>query len=239
MNLESLAFCPVLQEMLRTKSTRGKSNKKFEELDALSSLNNLVTLRNLCLSIKPERTLEIGLCFGGSALIFTSSHRDLRHRPERQHVAVDPFQMTVWDEAGLLAVEKAGLAGFLDVRPTFSHLELPALLSQKTAFDLVYIDGSHLFEDVFVDFYYIARLLNSHGVVVFDDCADPNVAKVLGFAANNLSLSLEELDLSRHRLDGGRPWRYRIAKFLAKNQLRAFRKTGNASRNWDAPFADF
>jgi hypothetical protein len=104
---------------------------------------------------------------------------------------------------------------------------------------LVYIDGSHLFEDVFIDFYYVARLLRDGGIVAFDDCADSNVAKVLRFITRNLNSVLTELDLDPYRLDSGRPLRYKAAKFLGKVQMRAFRKTGPAERSWDAKFSDF
>ena len=86
-------------------------------------MNNLIVLRGLMLELKPEHTLEVGLSFGGSCLVFTASHRDLGHAPAGQHVALDPFQKQVWDDAGLVAVEKGGLAGYLDFRSAFSSIE--------------------------------------------------------------------------------------------------------------------
>src|ERR1043166_7728871 len=151
------------------------------------------------------------MCFGGSALVFTASHRDLKHSPRHQHVAIDPFQTSFWDDAGAVAVERAGLEGFLDLRRSFSSLELPQLLLRDAMFDLVYIDGSHLFEDVFVDFYYVARLLAPGGIVAFDDCSDPNVAKVLAFIRKNLGGAFQEFGLNLYRVDKGRSWRYRAA----------------------------
>jgi hypothetical protein len=50
-----------------------------------------------------------------------------------------------------MAVERAGLMGYMDFRQAYSALELPKLIEQGTQFGLVYVDGSHLFEDVFVD----------------------------------------------------------------------------------------
>ena len=71
--------------------------------------------------------------------------------------------------------------GYLDFREECSALELPKLMKQGARFDLVYIDGSHLFEDVFIDAYFVARLLTQGGVVVFDDSTNPHIAKVLRF----------------------------------------------------------
>jgi predicted O-methyltransferase YrrM len=239
MNLDFFDFNPTLQAILSTRKTVGRSGKEFAGVGALSSDNNLVTLRNLCLRLKPERTLEIGMAFGGSALVFTASHRDLGCQSARQHMALDPFQSSVWDDAGVFAIKRAGLQGYLDFRPAFSSIELPRLVSEIVLFDLVYVDGSHLFEDVFIDFYYVARLLRDGGIVAFDDCTDPNIAKVLAFISRNLRSSFEEVDLGPFRSDGGRTLRYRAAKILGKTQLRAFRRTGAADRNWDAAFTDF
>jgi len=92
---------------------------------------------------------------------------------------------------------------------------------------------------VFIDFYYVARLLCDGGIVAFDDSADPHVAKVLRFISSNLTSSFNEVDLGPFRLDGGRPLRFKVAKLLRKTQMRAFQKTGPAERCWDAAFTNF
>jgi predicted O-methyltransferase YrrM len=236
---DEFRFCAPLAELMTARQLKGRTGKKFEGLAALSSRNNLVVLRNLCLELKPKRTLEIGLSFGGSCLVFTSTHRDLGHAPERQHVALDPFQVTVWDDCGLLLTEQAGLSAYLDFRPAFSSLELPALLREGRHFDLVYIDGSHLFEDVFVDAYFIIRLLDEGGVVAFDDSTDPHVAKVLRFLRANLTDQLQEIDLSVYRPPTRRGFSYRLARRLGKVQLTAFRRVGPPERDWNAAFHSF
>jgi hypothetical protein len=166
------------------------------------------------------------LSFGGSALVFCASHKELGHPPEAQHFAIDPFQSTVWDSCGLIALERSGLTGYLDFREAYSALELPKLLKEGIRFDLVYVDGSHLFEDVFVDTYFVARLLTDGGVVAFDDSSNSHVAKVLKFVRTSLSKGLEELDLSRYRKKQER-LKYRVARRLGKVQLSAFRRIGN------------
>src|SRR5262249_34661334 len=148
--------------------------------------------------------LEIGMCFGGSCLLFTASHQEASSKPSRQHTALDPFQTTAWDDAGLLAVQRAGLSGYLDFRPQFSHVALPRLLESGEQFDLIYVDGSHIFEDVFVDAYFGSRLLSENGVIAFDDCRDPHVQKVIKFVRANLQSSHKELDLSPFRPDQGK-----------------------------------
>ncbi len=232
-------FCPSLAEVMVTRRFKGRTGKSFDGMGALSGVNNLIVLRNLCLDLEPRQTLEIGLSFGGSCLTFAASHRDLGHAPERQHVALDPFQATVWDDSGLVLMEKDGLAPYLDFRPQFSSLELPTMVREAPKFDLVYIDGPHLFEDVSLDFYFVARLLADGGVMAFDDSSDPHVAKVIRFVRRNLSESFSESDLGPFRSDRGRTLKYRIAKILQRNQLTAFRKVGKCVREWNSCFIHF
>ena len=233
------AFCPALNEMVHTRVTIGRSGKRFDELGALSTSNNLQILRQLQLELKPRRTLEIGLSFGGSCLLFTAGHREISGRPQRQHMAVDPFQNEYWDDSGLFAVEREGLSEYLDFRPQLSSLLLPRLVENGEQFDLVYIDGSHLFEDVFVDAYYTSRLLSEGGVVAFDDCRDAHVLKVLDFIRRNLRSALLEIDLAPFRADLGRSAKYRLGRLLGKTQMRAFRRVGPLSRPWNTPLNNF
>ena len=184
------------------------------------------------------RTLEVGLSFGGSALAFCASHKELGRLPEAQHIALDPFQATVWDSCGIMALERAGLMGYMDFRQAYSALELPRLIERGVHFGLIYIDGSHLFEDVFVDAYFATRLLAEGGVIAFDDSSNPHIAKVLRFLRTNLHGALEELDLSGYREKRGRVT-YRVARYFKKVQMTAFRRVGNVERAWDASFYSF
>lgn len=232
------SFCPELARLLETRRVTGKSGKVFEGLAALSTTNNLLALLGLMLANKPERTLEIGLSFGGSALVFASSHRDLGRPPARQHVALDPFQAQVWDDSGLQVAAAAGLGGYLDFRSAFSSLELPRLVAAKDAFGLIYVDGSHLVEDVFVDAYYAIRLLSPGGIVAFDDSSNPHVAKVLRFLRTSCRDGLEEQDLAPFRSDGN-GLRYRAARLMGKVQMTAFKRIGPVEREWSARYNPF
>ena len=192
------------------------------------------------LQLKPVRTLEIGFAYGGSCLVFAASHRDIGNEPDHQHMALDPFQHQVWDDVGLLAMEKAGLRKFLDFQPTFSSFELPSLVAKQARFGLIYVDGSHLFEDVFVDAYFGIRLLEVGGVILFDDCSDPHVRKVIRFLQRGASAGTwVEMDLSPYRADSGRSMRYRLGGILGRRQLRAFKRLGDVIRPWNAPFRNF
>src|SRR5262245_50641340 len=106
-------FCPELAEMVQTRKAVGRTGRTFEGLGALSTVNNLRIIRKLMHETCAVNTLEIGLSFGASALVFCTSHKELGHVPKAQHVALDPFQTTVWDSCGLVAVERAGLKAYM------------------------------------------------------------------------------------------------------------------------------
>ena len=195
-----------------------------------STASNLRTLALLVEDIKPSRTLEIGLGPGASALLFASHHQAAGHG-QQTHVAIDPYQLspTAFDSAGLRALERAGLASFVLHRNGMSSVELPKLIGENASFDLIYIDGSHLFEDTFVDAYFSLRLLNSNGVMLFDDLASSQVLKVVRFLRANMGDCLLEVDLSKYRED---KYRYQLARLLGRVQLTAFRRVGPTERAW-------
>jgi predicted O-methyltransferase YrrM len=230
--------CRELAELLHNRRIAGKRGRIFGDISTVSTVNNLRMIRKLLWEYRPERTLEVGFCLGGSALLFCSTHKELGHPPQSQHTTIDPYQTTTWDSCGLMAVERAGLMGYLDFRAGFSALELPKLFEGGARFGLVYIDGSHVFEDVFVDSYFVTRLLIEGGLVLFDDSSNAHVRKVIRFLRTNLRLALTELDLSLFRNRSERiP--YRVARYFEKVQLTAFRRVGNVERNWNAPFHAF
>jgi len=244
-DLDALAFCPELVSLFSQTKLRTESGKEFAEsgtklgLGAFSTINNLVILKNLFAHVKPKRTLEIGMAFGGSSLLFAALFRQAGEPPAKQHVAIDPFQSNHWEGLGVKALERSGLAGYATLHEELSSLALPKMVVQGDQYDLIYVDGSHLFEDVFIDAYFTAQLLALHGVVAFDDCRDPHVLKVIHFLRRNRQDSLEEVDLSPFRDDQGKSLKYQVAKKMGRTQMTAFRRIGPATRPWNAPLRDF
>jgi len=223
--------------LLSSEMVQGKSGKCFKL--GHSTLHNLLVINLLFREYKPRRTMEVGLLFGASALLLASSHKELGRSGKRQHLALDPFQERCWDDAGLLEIEKAGLSDWFELRRTFSSIEMPRMLDSGERFGMIYVDGSHIFEDVFVDAYYGARLLEMGGIILFDDCSDKHVAKVIKFLRRNCAHALQELNLSSYYPEGKARFRYRAGHFIGKCQLTAFRLIGHMDRAWNAPFLKF
>lgn len=214
----------------------GNTGKKMS-LAALSTANNLTVIENLLRKNSPAKTLEIGLCFAGSGLLMSAFHADCGAPDNHSHIAIDPFQSTVWDGVGETRIQELGLQPWFECIEDFSHLALPYIMNRGDRFDLIYVDGSHIFEDVFVDMYYCIRLLNDGGIIIFDDATDIHVRKVLNFVRKNVS-ALEEIDLSEFH-PKGQSFQYKLARLAGKLQMAGFERKGDPTRSWDARCIDF
>ncbi|HEU4712318.1 MAG TPA: class I SAM-dependent methyltransferase [Pyrinomonadaceae bacterium] len=216
--------------MYRERRVVGRSGKVFENVGALSTVNNLLHIRSLMLESSPERTLEIGMAFGGSTLTFAATHRDLQRTPRRQHTAIDHAQKSYWDDAGRQNLERDGLADYVEVIEQHSAFALPQMIVEQRRYDLIYVDGSHQFEDVLIDFVFCHELLNVGGMILFDDSTDSQVAKVLRFIESNY----DEIYRREPLLRGNRKERLkrRLARRLHRNQLTAYRKLRDGRQNW-------
>jgi len=236
-------YCGVLQQLLDAGSVVGQTGER-SGLGSLSTPNKLRAIRHLMLQHRPQATLEIGMGLGGSCLCFAASHRDLGRAPAGQHIAVDPFESAIWDNAARLLLKEDGLGGYVEVCQERSHAVLPRLLAEARRFGLVYVDGSHLFEDVFVDFYYAAHLLPVSGIVAFDDSREPGVRQVLRFISANMGGVLRRVNLPAVHAAGGLAARarFRAATLAGCQQLTAYVKTAQTDgqfRAWDARLRRF
>jgi predicted O-methyltransferase YrrM len=157
-------------------------------------------LRDLAIAEDAERTLEVGLALGVSALWLCQAVM----RRDGRHVAIDPFQEESWNGAGLRTLRDAGVAGMVEVIEEESQLALPRLVSEGRRFDFAFVDGDHRFEGVFLDLYYMTRLVKPGGLVVVDDMWMPAVRTAVAYVEKNLAATLEP-----DALPGAFKWRHR------------------------------
>jgi predicted O-methyltransferase YrrM len=85
----------------------------------------------------------------------------------------------------------AGVTDVVDVIEEESQLALPRMVSEGREFDLGFVDGDHRFEGVFLDLYYMTRLLRPGGVVVVDDMWMPSVRVAVSYVERNLAATLD------------------------------------------------
>jgi predicted O-methyltransferase YrrM len=157
-------------------------------------------LRELAIAERAERTIEVGLALGMSALFLCQAVM----RREGRHVAIDPFQEESWNGAGLRTLRDAGVEDLVEVIEEESQLALPRLVSDGRQFDFAFVDGDHRFEGVFLDLYYMTRLVKSGGLVVVDDMWMPAVRTAVAYMEKNLAATLEP-----DALPGAFKWRRR------------------------------
>lgn len=142
-------------------------------------LASMITSRNV------RRTLEIGCANGLSSLFICDA---LSRNPDPRHVIVDPFQSAHWKGRGVANLKAAGF-DFWELIEQTSDEALPSLLARGDRFDFVFIDGSHTFDNVLLDFFYAQRLLNVGGVVVFDDVSMAAIRHVIRYVFNYPNLT--------------------------------------------------
>jgi predicted O-methyltransferase YrrM len=140
---------------------------------------------------RATRTIEIGLGYGVSALcicegLIRTGDRDARH------VVLDPFQGRRFADCGLQVLAEAGVAPLVEWHAEISQIALPAFVGEGRRFDLGFVDGNHRFDGVFLDLFYLGRLLRPGGVVVVDDYDLPAIRRAVSFFLTNRAWRVEE-----------------------------------------------
>jgi predicted O-methyltransferase YrrM len=145
-------------------------------------------LQRIIHATRPAISLEIGIAFGVSTMFICEA---LREVGSRKHIAIDPGPVyrpgtDSLDRCGLglLNLERCGFRDMVDFHEAPSELVLPELLTRGQRIDFAFVDGWHTFDHCLLDFFYINRLLNPGGVVVFHDTRMPSIRRVVRYVAN-------------------------------------------------------
>jgi len=67
-----------------------------------------------------------------------------------------------------------------------SSIVLARLAHEGFSADAAFVDGSHRFHEVFVDLYFLRKLVRPGGLIVLDDAAWPSVATAVRYFDLNL-----------------------------------------------------
>lgn len=142
-------------------------------------------LRDLLISERVQTVVEIGLAYASSALAIGEALVTVA-APEPRHVVIDPFQQSAWSNVGWDLLCKAGLDSIASLRLAPSSLALPQLLTEGVVADAAVVDGSHRFHEVFVDLYFLRKVVRPGGLVVVDDDWTPSVRTAVRYYEKNL-----------------------------------------------------
>lgn len=162
------------------------------------------------------KTLEIGLGFGLSAAHIIAATRS-------SHVAIDPFQKN-FKYFGIKNLQKIGFKNNLIFKEDYSHNVLPDLLRDNKKFEFIFIDGSHRFDGIFIDFYYSDLLLEKNGYILFHDTWMRSTQMVLSFIRTNrkdykfIKTPLRNLDMIQKVGSDNRSWIF-YKEFFTLNSI--------------------
>jgi predicted O-methyltransferase YrrM len=142
-------------------------------------------LRDLLIAEGVETVVEVGLAYGrsalaiGEALVAVGAGRPL-------HLIIDPLQATEWSNVGWQLLRSAGLDSIARLVLQPSSMALPQLVAEGLTADAAFVDGSHRFHEVFVDLYFLRKIVRPGGLIVLDDDWTPSVRTAVRYYERNL-----------------------------------------------------
>jgi len=142
-------------------------------------------LRDLLIAERAQTVVEIGLAYGSSALAIGEALTTVEP-PHPRHVIIDPFQESEWSNVGRDLLYSAGLKPIVSLLRTPSSIALPQLLTEGLVADAAFVDGSHRFHEVFVDLYFLRKIVRPGGLLVLDDALAPPVRAAARYYERNL-----------------------------------------------------
>lgn len=142
-------------------------------------------LRDILVAHDAHVVIEVGLAYGSSALAIGEALCSTGGTAV-SHIVIDPFQATAYDNVGWDALNAAGLAAQTSFIGEASSIVLARLAADGFTADAAFVDGSHRFHEVFVDLYFLRKLVRPGGLIILDDAAWPSVAAALRYFDLNL-----------------------------------------------------
>lgn len=142
-------------------------------------------LRDLLISERVQTVVEVGLAYGSSALAVGEALVTV-DSPQPRHIVIDPFQQRAFSNVGWDLVCSAGLDSIARLMAIPSSIALSQLVSEGVHADAAFVDGSHRFHELFVDLYFLRKIVRPGGVIVVDDDWTPSVRTAVRYYERNL-----------------------------------------------------
>lgn len=142
-------------------------------------------LRDLLIAEGAETVVEVGLAYASSALAIGEALVTVGP-PHPRHVVIDPFQEDAWSNVGWDLLRSAGLDSIATLVLAPSSIALAQLAAEGLVADAAFVDGSHRFHEVFVDLYFLRKIVRPGGLVIIDDSWAPSVRTAARYFERNL-----------------------------------------------------
>jgi hypothetical protein len=101
------------------------------------------------------------------------------------HIAIDPFELEEWKGIGLMEVKEVKMEDSFEFIPEWSHPALAKLADKKLTFDVMFIDGAHLYDIAFGDFVLADALCPKQGYILLHDTWMGSVQRIISFIQKN------------------------------------------------------
>jgi len=168
---------------------------------------------------RATQAVEVGMALGISTLCLCDAlcRNASFEGGQRQHLVVmDPFQHgDIWQGVGLAQIRSAGFENVVQFHERTSQAVLPELVAKDFRIQFAFIDGSHMFDEVLIDFFYLDQMLEIGGVIVFDDVGLQPVNAVVRFVLANRDYELVEV-LEQMRTGVGNRGKRLVKRFLRR-----------------------
>jgi predicted O-methyltransferase YrrM len=142
-------------------------------------------LRDLLIAERAGTVVEVGLAYAASALAIGEALVTV-DPPQPRHVIIDPFQDHAFADVGWELLRAAGLDHIATLIRAWSSIALPQLVAEGFVADAGFVDGSHRFHEVFVDLYFLRKIVRPGGLIVLDDDWTPSVRAAVRYYEQNL-----------------------------------------------------
>ena len=142
-------------------------------------------LRDLLIAEGVETVVEVGLAYASSALAIGEALVTV-DSPRPRHVVIDPFQQQAYSNVGWDLLRSAGLDSIASLIAAPSSIALAQLVAEGVVADAAFVDGSHRFHEVFVDLYFLRKIVRPGGLIVLDDDWTPSVRTAVRYYEQNL-----------------------------------------------------
>lgn len=209
-------FRSPLLSMYRGEPQHGIDDRLYP-IDKLTKISPSegMWLYDLCVSVKPKATIEIGMAYGYSTLYLLAA---IARNQLGCHTAIDPFQRSFYHGIGLahvqaLASTQASDSPFRLIEDRSDRVATD-LVRSNSMFEIIFIDGNHRFDDVLVDFCLYAPLCTIGGYMIFDDIWMSSVRTAVAFVRANRTDFVEiytdqsNICVFRRVGDDAREWRH-------------------------------
>ena len=169
-----------LKEIFEIHTIEVNDSGERVQLHSNTSMEQGLFLQKIFDLIRPEKSIEIGFAYGISTMFILEKHRDINSK-DQAHLVIEYDNS--WGNAAIHNIRKEGLSKYLDIRQDYSDKVLTQLFHQNHRIQYAYIDTSKQFDVVMQDFYFINKLLDVGGVIIFDDCGGgfPGIQRVARF----------------------------------------------------------